>query len=409
MKRILFLISGIAALLCSCSNEGAMDIVRCGKSDYSIVYASRGGDVAKENAEQLAIAIKLVTGAVLEVKDDNSPATEHEIIIGGGNLREECTALEEGMQNFGYRLARVGEKVVMAGSDANHAVMALDIFGKQLLENRDYAGKGYFRFMDDGEAAGDFEVTQASLKNIVKNNWDHELSLRKMVKQMPEEGTEVAQGVCTDGEYVYFVQKNRKDTQARVYKYRMSDWTFVEKTKIFNGGHCNDLVWDPGRRMVICLRGGVNPDFKEETIAINPETMEVSEGPRVPEGATAIDYNPVLDRFVTRHGVHLCQRNPSMEIILRTERTDNNNMLSQGMGSDDEYFYFPMSPIRGEIYNVLLVYDWATGSYQGSLHLPIIYESESMFEHDGIYYVVFYHRGATLYRIDPILKFEARL
>ncbi len=399
----------MTALLCSCSNEGTLDIVKCGKSDYSIVYASRGGEAARDNAEQLAIAIQLVTGVGVDVVDDNSPAGDHEIILGANNLREECAAVEAEVKDFGYRLVRVGEKVVITGSDANHAVMALTIFGRQLLNDERYAGKGYFKFVDAEEVAEDFEITQASLKNIVKNDWDHELSLRKMVKQMPEKGTEQAQGACTDGEYVYLVQKNREDTQARIYKYRMSDWTFVEKTEIFNGGHCNDLVWDAGRGRVICIRGGVDPALVEETVVVDPETMMVSEGPRIPEGATAIDYNPVLNKFITRCGPHLCQRDSSFEITLRTERTDNNNMLSQGMGSDDEYFYFPMSPRRGEIYNVLLVYDWSTGSYQRSLHLPIIYESESMFEHDGIYYVIFYHRGATLYRIDPILKFEARL
>ncbi len=409
MKGIHIIILMLAALCCSCANENELTIVKGGKSDYSIIYASQGGEAARENAEQLAIAIQLVTGTAIMVTDDNSPVTEHEIIIGNMNSRGECAGIEAEIDGFGYRIARIGNKVVITGSDANHAVMALHVFGHQLLRNEDYAGKGYFKLIDSLVVSEDSDVTMASLKNIVKNRWDHDLSLRHMVKQMPEKGTEVAQGICCDGENVYFVQKNRADNQARIYKYRMSDWTFVTKTEIFNGGHCNDLVWDAGNRRIICIRGGVNPDIKEETIVIDPGTMEVAEGPRIPEGATAIAYNPALRKYITRYGPYLHQRDENMQITLRTERTDNNNMLSQGMGSDDEYFYFPMSPRNKEIYNAILVYDWATGSYQGSLRLPINYESESMFEHDGVYYVVFYHRGATLYRINPILKFKARL
>ncbi len=409
MKRIILLLLGLAAACCIYAKDNGLAIVKGGRTAYNIIYSSKGGEAARENAEQLAIAIQLRTGAAIDIMDDSSPATEYEIIIGPENSREESIALESEIKGFGYRLSRVGKKIVITGSDANHAVMALTFFGRELLGNEVYAGKKYFKFSDDEALSADFAQTQASLKNIVRNKWDHELSLRHMVKQMPEKGTELAQGVCCDGEHVYFVQKNREDNQARVYKYRMSDWTFLAKTEIFNGGHCNDLVWDAGNKRIICIKGGVNPELKEESVAIDPETMKVSEGPRIPEGATAIDYNPVLDRFITRHGMNLCQRDSSMEIIFRSKRTDDNTMLSQGMGSDDEYFYFPMSPNNKEIYNALLVYDWATGTYQGSLHIPLNYESESMFEHDGVYYVVFYHRGATLYRINPILKFIARL
>ncbi len=409
MKRLVLFLLAMAAVCSSYAESTELSVVRRGRSDYSVIYASKGGEAARRNAKQLAIAIQLKTGAVLGLKDDTSPASEYEIILGPENSRGECREIEAGISGFGYRLARVGRKIVITGSDANHAVMALTFFGRQLLGNETYAGRGYFKFSDNEALSADFDMTHASLKNIVKNKWDHDLSLRHMVKQMPEKGTEQAQGVCCDGEHVYFVQKNKTDTQARVYKYRMSDWKFITKTEIFNGGHCNDLVWDAGRRRVICIKGGVNPAIKEESVVIDPVTMTISEGPKIPEGATAIDYNPVLNRFITRLGQNLCLRDENMEIIRRTTRTDDSRMLSQGMGSDDEYFYFPMSPKNKEIYNALLVYDWATGTYQGSLHIPLNYESESMFEHDGVYYVVFYHRGATLYRINPVLKFEARL
>ncbi len=423
MKRIFSLVLVFAAVccICSCSEkdvpvvqpddtpvEEGIVIIEDGASEYSIVYAAAGGADAKADAEALAKAIRIVTGVSLSVLDDSAPEKEHEIVVGCGNTRKVSAGLESGIRKFGYRLARVGEKLVVTGSDENHVVMALDRLRRYVLKNKTYASKGYFMFPDSKAATGDFDMTQASLKNIVKNSWKYDLSLTRIVAQKPDGALTTAQGVCCDGENVYFVLKNGSaDTQARVYKYRMSDWTFVAKTEIFNGGHCNDLVWDPNNRRVISIRGGVNASVKEQTVAIDPVTMETSEGPAIPGGATAIDYNPVQKKFITRYGKNLCQRDLNMNVIMTTQRNDGNTMTSQGMGSDDEYFYFPMSPKNGEEYNAILVYDWMTGSYRTTLQIPSNRESESMFEHDGVYYVVFYmwNECAVLYRIDVKLHF----
>ncbi len=423
MKRILYFIFAIAAFcgMYSCSekpidpqpapenpvNDGVV-IIEGVTSQYSIVYAAKGGDDAKKNAETLASVIKTATGVSLEVVSDASPVKECEIILGNGNTRKECADLEKEIKKFGYRLTRAGKKLIVTGSDYNHTVMALDRLYRYVVKNRTYASKGYLKFPDSKAASEDFEITQASLKNIVKNNWKHEFTLTRIVAQKPDGALTTAQGVCCDGENVYFVLKNGgNDTQARVYKYRMSDWSFVAKTDIFNGGHCNDLVWDPNNKRVISIRGGVDASIKEQTVAVDPVTMKTSEGPAIPGGATAIDYNPSLKRYITRYGKNLCQRGLDMKVIMTTQRNDGNTMTSQGMGSDDEYFYFPMSPKNKENYNAILVYDWKTGSYVTTLQIPSSRESESMFEHEGVYYVVFYmwNECAVLYRIDVKLQF----
>ena len=79
---------------------------------------------------------------------------------------------------------------------------------------------------------------------------------------------------------------------------------------------------------------------------------------------------------------------------------------AQGMGSDDSYVYFPMSPIKDiSTDNVLVVYGW-DGKYIDTLHLPITYESETMFYAAGDYYIVFNRGGASLYRLIPVISFD---
>ena len=82
-----------------------------------------------------------------------------------------------------------------------------------------------------------------------------------------------------------------------------------------------------------------------------------------------------------------------------------NTYTAQGMGSDDSYVYFPMSPKSGGgTDNILCTYDWE-GKHVADLHIDLNMESESMFYAGGRYYVNFYSSGARLYQITPIIVF----
>ena len=83
---------------------------------------------------------------------------------------------------------------------------------------------------------------------------------------------------------------------------------------------------------------------------------------------------------------------------------------AQGMGSNDSYVYFPMSPNSNspEKVNLLVVYDW-DGRYVGNLKIPLTIESESMFYAAGEYYVVFYDKAAALYRVYPGLSYRSQV
>ena len=89
--------------------------------------------------------------------------------------------------------------------------------------------------------------------------------------------------------------------------------------------------------------------------------------------------------------------------ILRLYETKP-DYTAQGMGSDEDFIYFPMS---GSADNILDVYDW-DGNPVGIITIPLKLESESMFWFGGNYYVNFYEsgNGAKLYRLEFIEVYE---
>ncbi len=406
MKHIYLYALGLLLLLGTFQLRATtLDIISEGASPYTIVYA-HGNATAKSHATELAAAISNLTGVELPIATDTTAVSEYEIILGSSNTHDANRAWEE---PYGYAVRLEDKKLIITGTDANHTVMALWAFEQKVLKDASLVGEGRLQVTDAQTLVATFPQTQATLSNIVRNGWNHSLSQTKVCHQPTDGAMKVSQGVCTDSTHVYFVIRNTSDTQARVYKYRMSDWSFVSKTEIFNGGHCNDLMYDAPHKRIICIRGGTNGDIKEQSVAIDPETMAVTEGPTIPEGATAIDYNATRNQYITRYGKTINVRDANLAVLKTGLRTDGVDMTAQGMGTDADYFYFPMSPKSGETYNALLVYDWENLHCKAILTIPTAAESESMFELNGEYYVSYYQNsnGATLYHVDVMLNYVA--
>jgi hypothetical protein len=75
------------------------------------------------------------------------------------------------------------------------------------------------------------------------------------------------------------------------------------------------------------------------------------------------------------------------------------------MGSDYDFIYFPMSSEKD---NIIEVYDWS-GNYVTRIHISDEFESESMFESNGKYYISYYKGsadpGAHLYELQLNIHF----
>ncbi len=418
--RAIFSFIFLLGVVCVYAQNDSVHLVDASKSAYTIIYGAAGGSVAKNAATQFQTAIKNVTGVTIPIATDATASKAREIILGPTNTRPECAMQNTGIKAagaFGYRIALVEKKVIISATDANHMVLALKRFEAAILKETAVAGTGFLYLEKARTQVADFSHTQATLRNIVAYNLSHSLDITEVV-HVPQYNADikVSQGVCTDGTYAYFAMRCSGDTLAVVYKYRMSDWTYVAKTAVFrNGGHCNDLIYDWPNQRVICLYAN---DKTTPTVVMDPATMKTSTGPVFTGGATAADYNRKTGLYVHRNGQNLYIRESptSSTTVLSGKRGDGLTMTTQGMGTDDDYFYFPNSPGDAkEDYNMLAVYSWADCSWKMNLKIPGGNESEGMFEWDGVYYISYYQKyngsskktGATLYRIDVTLTYKA--
>lgn len=388
-----------------------LNIVSGGTTSYSIVYGAAGGTVAQNNATQLAAAIKSATGCTITTKTDASTPGTYEIILGPSNTRPECASMNSTLGEFGYRIAISGQKLIITATDANHMVVALKRFEVGILKSTLLAGSGFLKFSTTNDQYADFSQTQATLRSIISNGYNYSLS-QTLVCSCPKDGTiYVAQGAGTDGTYFYFCNRTSGDTESRVYKYKM-DGTYVSKTAAFAGNHSNDLAVDTKNNRVLIVNGTGAPNDLTE---INLSNMSVnSQQITIGRGVGALVYSPDRDTYAASQGGN-CVFYMGADLAYDSSKDYSRNRTTegsgshtaQGMGCDVDYVYFPMS---GSSNNILVAYDWK-GNYKKTFTLDTTKESESMFEHNGVYYVNYYTsgNGAQLYRVDITLIYTSGL
>ena len=363
-----------------------------GNSAYSLVYSS-----SKTTAEGLNAFFKDKAGVTLPLVSDSSAASDYEIIVGQCSRPESIEVQHDLDGTFGYSASVVGSKLVIAASDVTWAAFALRavvkeikekyIEGRQIVIPKDFKVQ---QLMDDPQM----------IARLIRQGYDFTLSPVLVLTHPPVDDIYVAQGAASDGEYFYFVLRNSGDTKAQVYKYRIKTKSLVAESKIFNGGHCNDLTYDAGRKQVILAHGQSQGQI---LTPIDAATLEVLPDIHIPVGSGAITYNASRDSYaISQGGSTFYVTDSGFNVTLHTTRTDKTGYTAQGMGSDDSYVYFPMSKSKTD--NVLVVYDWK-GKFVSTLKINLTVESESMFYAAGRYYVAFYSGskvGLELYEMKPV-------
>lgn len=365
--------------------------------DYRVVYSAKGGSVALSNAESLVKAIRTVTGVSLKTSDDSGSGTACEILLGNVNRTETSQAAAR-ISGNGYAIKNSEKKLVIYGSDDNYEAIALRKFETSVLKNVALAGSGFLKIESVPETIVSGDKRSINLEYVVQNNFNITASLAS-VCTCPKEGTVyVAQGACTDGSYVYFVNRNSSDNLSIVYKYDATTFKQVAKTDGFDGGHSNDMTYDSKNKRIVCLSGGTSSDLAKVVSFIDTETMKVTSPVAIPTGLTAVTYNETQNTYAGRNGQNLYLMDKGFNIMKNGKRSDGSSLTSQGLGSDDTYLYFPMS---GTTSNELLVYDWNL-NYVRTITLDTTLESESLFKLGDEYYINFYRsgNGAELCRLD---------
>ena len=397
----------LPAMLCSCeqgskvNDDGSISITRNGKTKFSIVESQ--ADPASIG-ESLAAAFKDLTGAEVSVANDNSKSRKYEIVIGETGRKESGEARSK-IGGNGYTIEMNGTKIAIAGSNSTWTSLALKEFETKVLKNPLYNKDGNITLPGDFSVVQDYDDPQL-IARLVKSGVDFSLNPTLVMNCPGDEGIGVAQGAASDGKHFYFLNRSRDDGMSVVYKYDMKSLFLVGKSKVFNCGHANDATFDFSKNRFIAAHG--HSEGKIIT-PLDAETLEVQPNIDIPVGSGAITYNKSKESYaISQGGRTLYIADKDFNVLSSYTRTDNSVYLAQGMGSDDYYIYFPMSPLNGKTDNVLVTYDW-NGNYITDLHIPMDLESESMFYSDGNYYVNFYlgkQTGAGLYRIDPEYNYK---
>lgn len=376
-----------------------LNVISGGNTSCSIVYK-----YASENGFGIAYsiknAIKSQTGTSMSVVSDTKSAAEYEILVGKTSRPESSSALKELGEN-GFCIKIIGKKIVITASDDLFLSKASDYFQKNILGNPSIAGKGFLKVTsadDHTEKSAPMEIT---ISNLIKAGTPFSLDT-KLVGACPAEGSIiVGQGACSDGTFVYIVNRNADDNLAVVYKFRLSDFSLVGQTVQFNGGHCNDMTFDNANNRVVLAHG--QTEGKILTM-IDAATMKVTGNVNIGIGSGAITYNDNKKQYaISQGGTTLYITDSNFNVLKSYTRSDKTGYTAQGMGSDDDYIYFPMS---GSKDNVLVVYDW-DGHYVRTITVNTTMESESLFFVNGTYYVNFYksyHQGSELYRLECITQ-----
>lgn len=233
----------------------------------------------------------------------------------------------------------------------------------------------------------------------------YEVRLTRVMDCVPIGDYKVAQGAASDGKYAYFLIRKSDDSDGVVVKYDLKTCEKVGVSQPFHTGHGNDMTYDSFNNYVVVAHG--SSEGKILTL-IDADTLEVKvQSQDIPKGAGAVTYNTETGQYaISQGGKTLYFLTQDYRLTDSFDRVTGTGYVAQGMGSDDRYIYFPMSPQNGLSDNILQTYDWE-GKYVGEIHVPIKTESESCYWVNGTFYISFYvggGQGATLYKAEFVRK-----
>ena len=382
--------------------EGLVSIAVDSKTNYKVVYS----EGLKSTADLFATTLNTWTGATFTtVKTTDASESSSEIIIGSKGR----SAIEKALADipYGYKIMLSGNQLVIAGTDANWTILALEAFGKSVLNNSEYCKDGSLKLPQNWEGLSQSVKDPQMIGYLLNINRKFTIKAT-LAGTCPQKGVyKVAQGAASDGEHVYFVMKGNEvnyNSQCVVYKYTLNPFKYVAVSEEFNGHHANDMTFDTKNNRALVVNGsgasGTLTAIDGNTLAVSTITTSL--------GIGGMSYNPYRNIYgITQGGTKYQTADENFKLINNFGRSDSYGYTAQGMGSDGYYVYFPMSPnssSSNRSVNILVVYDW-NGILKGTVEIPLSMESESMFYAAGEYYVNFYSSGAQLYKISPVITY----
>ncbi len=305
---------------------------------------------------------------------------------------EETATVKASLPANSYAVQVIGRKIVIIGTDDTLTVKALKDFCDRVLDNPERAAAGKLTVLPEDS----FTVTldkPYTVGDMMADGLIPTADYAELFNSPPQGQYSIAQGAATDGTYIYLALRNSNDTGAVITKHRMDDGSFVAVSPVLKLGHANDMTYNTEKNILVVAHG--QKEGKILTL-VNPETLEFIEDVSIEKGAGAITYNPATNSYaISQGGKSLHMLDSNLGYVTSYNRTKPDGYTAQGMGSDEQFIYFPMS---GAGQNILDTFDWE-GNPMGQIILPTPHESESLFYVNGRHFVSFNHGGATVYEI----------
>ena len=385
--------------------DAALYLVENGKTTYSVIRPDETSAAISTSAANLYQKIKAKTGVTMKLASDwyntrteNPDLSGPEILVGATNRSETAEVLASLPENS-YAIVIRNEKLVIVGKTNALTELALYAFEEKILNNPDKCREGYLRF-DEADNMTVTLATPFSLAEMIKGGYRISVDSVKIAHTQKQGQYGIGQGSASDGTYVYFVLRNSNDTGSVITKHRMDDGSFVAVSEVLQLGHGNDMTYDAKNHRLVVAHG--QSEGKILTL-VNADTLALIRDINIPEGSGAITYSVAKDRYaISQGGSTLHILDSDFKWVASYRRSDKTGYTAQGMGSDEDFVYFPMS---GKTDNVLVVYDW-NGKYITTINVPMSHESESMFWVGGKYYIAYNTSGEACYETTFEIIFE---
>lgn len=202
-------------------------------------------------------------------------------------------------------------------------------------------------------------------------------------------GTTV-QGACVDGDYAYFAFMN--GNVCNIAKYDAHTWEYIEKAKIINMGHSNDMTYNSDKDYLVVAN---NAPYYDVITLVDPDTLSPIKDVKIDEDIYSIAYNAKRECYVVGlSGTYDFALLDSDFEVIKEFDGKNTGYTRQGCDCDDDYIYFVQS--GGD--NLLVVYDYS-GDHIADIPMDDSDEVENIFHIGSEFYTSLYYYGNTLYRI----------
>ena len=216
----------------------------------------------------------------------------------------------------------------------------------------------------------------------------------------------VAQGACTDGEYIYVILENQNIEEAGGYKenphyskiFKLDPDTMetVQVSQPLLIDHGNDITYNSKTGLLVVNNHHPN---RTHLTTVSPETLEVVETiTHIDEEMAGIAYNATRDKYViglyTSYDLLVADGELNVEQRFEGEVT---NWIKQSIACDDDYIYFLQYNS-----NAIVVYDW-DGNHIRTIRVRWMNnEPQSIFLLDGKFYMTSYigaNSGAQIFEM----------